>query len=200
VIFDTFLSSVFVGRSVATIAELGFVAQWALILYLLGKKAGERSVVIISFIIFPLIFIAENFSWYAVLTTNYLGSVVEESLWGITFTLITIAVFLLRKHFSGKQRQIALMAIVGLFVYVVYMFAVDVPMYYARWVEDRQNGLSYVSLGDGLHDVLNRWRVSRAHSEWKYEMLWMSLYFSLAVWFSLLLNLVPDKAVLSKKS
>ena len=39
-LFDTWLSSVFVGRSVATIAEVCFVIQWAIVLRQLGK-VGE---------------------------------------------------------------------------------------------------------------------------------------------------------------
>ncbi|HXW41905.1 MAG TPA: hypothetical protein VEK75_11915, partial [Xanthobacteraceae bacterium] len=38
-LFDTWLSSVLVGRSVATIAELCFVLQWAIVLHELGKLA-----------------------------------------------------------------------------------------------------------------------------------------------------------------
>ena len=39
-LFDTWLSSVVVGRSVATVAEIGFAAQWAMILYQLGMMTG----------------------------------------------------------------------------------------------------------------------------------------------------------------
>src|SRR6201985_905592 len=39
-LFDTWLSSVFVGRSVATVAELCFAAQWAIILTQLGGMVG----------------------------------------------------------------------------------------------------------------------------------------------------------------
>src|ERR1700694_2186711 len=40
-LFDTWLSSVVVGRSVATVAELCFAAQWAIVLYALGKVANS---------------------------------------------------------------------------------------------------------------------------------------------------------------
>ena len=40
-LFDTWLSSVMVGRSVATVAELCFAAQWAIVLYALGKVANS---------------------------------------------------------------------------------------------------------------------------------------------------------------
>src|SRR3981189_968709 len=38
--FDTWLSSVVVGRSVATVAEICFAAQWAFILHQLGTMTG----------------------------------------------------------------------------------------------------------------------------------------------------------------
>src|SRR5262245_58684108 len=37
---DTWLSSVMVGRSVATVAEVAFAAQWAIILHQLGTMTG----------------------------------------------------------------------------------------------------------------------------------------------------------------
>ena len=42
-LFDTWLSSVLVGRSVATVAEVCFVAQWAIILHQLGTHHGRRT-------------------------------------------------------------------------------------------------------------------------------------------------------------
>src|ERR1700721_1137938 len=40
-LFDTWLSGVVVGRSVATVAEVAFAAQWALILHQLGRMTGS---------------------------------------------------------------------------------------------------------------------------------------------------------------
>ena len=71
-LFDTWLSSVVVGRSVATVAEICFAAQWAIILHQLGTMTGADTTVNAAWVIVPLILIAECFSWYAVLTTNYL--------------------------------------------------------------------------------------------------------------------------------
>ena len=39
-LFDTWLSSVVVGRSVATLAEICFAAQWAIVLHQLGTMTG----------------------------------------------------------------------------------------------------------------------------------------------------------------
>src|SRR6201995_1491263 len=80
-LFDTWLSSVAVGRSVATVAEVCFVAQWAIFLHQLGTMTGADTTVKVAWVIVPMIVIAECFSWYAVLPTNYLGNAIENSIW-----------------------------------------------------------------------------------------------------------------------
>ena len=44
-LFDTWLSSVMVGRSVATVAEVCFAAQWAIVLHQLGTMTGADTAV-----------------------------------------------------------------------------------------------------------------------------------------------------------
>src|SRR5579862_3733037 len=68
-LFDTWLSSVVVGRSVATVAELCFAAQWVIVLHQLGTMTGAETTLSVAWLVMPLIVIAECFSWYAVLTT-----------------------------------------------------------------------------------------------------------------------------------
>src|SRR6202041_3920138 len=75
-LFDTWLSSVVVGRSVATVAEICFAAQWTMILLQLGTMSGATTAVTAAWVIVPLILIAECFSWHAVVTTNYLGNAI----------------------------------------------------------------------------------------------------------------------------
>ena len=87
-LFDTWLSSVVVGRSVATIAEICFAAQWAIVVRQLAILSNADTARNISNAIVPLIVLAECCSWYAVLTTNYLGNAIENSLWAVTFLII----------------------------------------------------------------------------------------------------------------
>src|SRR5215475_11521496 len=68
-LFDTWLSSVFVGRSVATVAEICFAVQWVIILRQLGDLTDADTTLNAALVIVPLIVVAECFSWYAVLTT-----------------------------------------------------------------------------------------------------------------------------------
>jgi hypothetical protein len=70
------------------------------------------------------------------------------------------------------------------------MLAVDVPMYLARWRHGRSSGVRYLSLREGLRDALERRRVAHRWSEWRPEVPWMSLYFSVGVWLSLCLVFV----------
>ena len=58
-LFDTWWSSVVVGRTVATIAEVAFAAQWAMILHRLGSMTGADTTLIAAWAIVPLIVVAE---------------------------------------------------------------------------------------------------------------------------------------------
>src|SRR5499425_599017 len=63
-LFNTWLSSVVVGRSVATVAEVCFAAQWAIVLHELGTMAGADTTLNVAWVVIPLILIAECFSWH----------------------------------------------------------------------------------------------------------------------------------------
>jgi len=70
VLIDSLLSSVLVGRSVATVAELCFAAQWALLLHRTALLGHSPLVHAVALAVVPLILLAERCSWYAVLTTE----------------------------------------------------------------------------------------------------------------------------------
>jgi hypothetical protein len=184
-LFDTWLSSVVVGRSVATVAELCFVTQWALLMREISQVTQSRPARLASLAVVPLILVAEICSWYSVLTTANIGHVVEESLWGIAAALLVASLLSLWPRASARLRPMLLaMGLTGL-AYVAFMFLVDVPMYWSRWLADEASGRQYLSLGQGLLDTSGRWVVSQQWQVWKTEVLWMSLYFSVAVWLSI---------------
>jgi hypothetical protein len=58
-LFDTWLSSATVGRSIATVAEICFAAQWAIILRQMGTMTGADITLSAARVIVPLILIAE---------------------------------------------------------------------------------------------------------------------------------------------
>jgi len=184
-LFDTWLSSVLVGRSVATVAELCFVTQWMLLMREISVVTQSRPARIAAQAVLPMIVLAEICSWYSVLTTSNIGHVIEESLWGLAAALLVASLLSLWPRVSARVRPMLLaMALTGL-AYVGFMFMVDVPMYWERWLADEASGRSYLSLGQGLQDTSGRWVVSHQWQVWKSEVLWMSLYFSVAVWLSI---------------
>src|SRR5665213_115616 len=186
-LFDTWLSSVVVGRSVATVAELCFAAQWAMMLHQLGTATGADTTVNAAWVIVPLILIAECFSWHAVLTTNYLGNAIENSLWAVAFFIVGIGLCRLLPDFDGPVRVVLAVAITGIVAYLAFLMTVDVPMYLNRWRSEIAGGGRHLRPLEGLRDVSTRWVVTHDLAEWKGEIAWMSLYFSMAVWASLAL-------------
>jgi len=184
-LFDTWLSSVVVGRSVATVAEICFAAQWTMILLQLGTMSGATTAVTAAWVIVPLILIAECFSWHAVVTTNYLGNAIENSIWAVAFFIAGIGICRLLPEFDGGLRIILVGALVGIVVYLAFLMTVDVPMYLKRWRAEVARGNRGLKPLEGFRDVSTRWVVTYDLSEWREEIAWMSLYFSAAVWASL---------------
>jgi len=184
-LFDSWLSSVIVGRSVATVAELCFVTQWALLMREISQVMQSKPGRMAAMTVVPLIAVAETCSWYSVLTTSNIGHVIEESLWGISAMLLVISLLSMWPRSSQRLRPLLIaMCLTGI-AYVAFMFLVDVPMYWSRWVADEASGRHYLSLSQGVLDTSGRWVVSQQWHTWKSEVIWMSLYFSIAVWLSI---------------
>lgn len=182
-LFDTWLSSVTVGRSVATVAEVCFVAQWAMILHRLGTMTGANTTLIAAWAIVPLILVAECFSWYAVLTKKFFCNAIENSIWGVGFLIIVIGLCRLLPEFGGAARVVLASSVIGIAGYLAFLAAIDIPMYLTR----SRTGIRPLSPLEGLRDASLRWVVTHDLAQWKDEIAWMSLYFSAAVWASLAL-------------
>ena len=190
-LFDSWLASVAVGRSVATIAELCFVAQWALLLHASSRATGSGFARSAAALLVPMIAVAETCSWYSVLTTSNLGHVIEETLWGVCAALLVASLVHIWPRCVPRMRPLLAFWCVAGLTYVTFMFAVDVPMYWSRWLADEASGRHYLSLAQGVLDVSGRWVVSHRWEDWKSEVAWMTLYFSVAVWLSIALVHAP---------
>jgi len=179
---------------VATIAELCFVTQWALMLRTTARARGSRLTGAVSLCVVPLIAVAELCSWYSVLTTSNLGHVLEESIWGLSAALLVASLASIVPR-CPPERRVALVGwCLGGLAYIAYMFLVDVPRYWSRWIVDETTGRQYLSIGQGVLDVLKHRVVSYRWVDWKGEVVWMSLYFSVAVWISLSLVRAAHRA------
>lgn len=185
------LSNMLLGRSVATVAELCFMAQCALLLNHAGNSTGHSTVKAISWMILPMIAIAEFSSWYAILTTNYFGHFIENSIWTLSAFLILVSMLMLWPHRSRSQHHFLISMMVFAVGYIIFMLNVDLPMYWTRWSADQLAGTSYLSLLQGVMDAYQACVVDFSREIWHQEIPWMTLYFTVAVWLSIYLPHVP---------
>lgn len=177
---DTPVSYIVIGRTVATVAELAFAAQWALLLHEAGAKRAARAVL-------PLIAVAEILSWLAVLTRNNIFHAAENSLWTLT-AIFAMAFLASRWRLVGDRgKRVIAAALACGAAYVAFMVTVDVPMYLARW----RLGGEYLSLAQGWGEIVQRCIVEHDWAKWREDALWLTLYFTVAVWISIALPLVP---------
>jgi hypothetical protein len=192
---DSWISSVLVGRSVATLAELCFAAQWALVLNVIARDSSSHLGAGISWLLIPLIFFAEICSWYGVLTTAYIGNVIEQSIWASCALLVVVSFAAMWRGSQCAYRPFLARTMFFGVVYVTFMCAVDIPMYTSRWVEDEALGREYLSLSEGIWDASSRCIVTHSWDKWHPEMPWMTLYFSVCVWCSIALVHFPNIAL-----
>lgn len=182
---ESWLSTALVGRSVATLAELCFVLQWALLAGALARLLNDRPVAAVARAVPPLIVLAELFSWHAVLTRSNAGHVVEESLWALCAALLVAAALRCWPACAARFRPMLALWMAAALGYIAYMVGVDVPMYWARWQAEAAAGHAPLGLAEGLRHAAQACVQSGRLEDWRSEMVWMGLYFSVAVWFSI---------------
>lgn len=178
---DTAVSRIFVGRTVATIAELAFAAQWALLMREAGAVRAARAVL-------PMIAAAEVLSWLAALTTNELFHAAENTLWTLAAGFAAAFLASRGKHEGELGKVVIRGAIACASVYIAFMLTYVVPMYLGRW----SPGGAYLTVGEGFAQVLERCTVERDWSRWWQDAAWLTPYFTLAVWLSIALAHVPS--------
>jgi len=166
-LYDSAISSAMWGRWVATVAELCLITQWALVLAHYAKVTRRRAARAVSLVVVPLIAVAECFSWYTTLTTNFIGSVIEESTWALTGTLLIIGFAVVRPSTRGLRRLFVNATLLLQTAYVIFMCTVDVPMYWSRWTADQARGKQYLTLAEGWQDCHRRRVVTRRWDDWK---------------------------------
>ena len=92
---------------------------------------------------------------------------------------------------TGGVRAFAVTGVVVAVVFVLYVVAVDVPMYLRRYRHGRARGRTYLGLSQGLRDVWERREPDHRWSSWRQDAAWLTPYFSVGAWLSLLLVFAP---------
>ena len=184
-LWDGPLSSVIVGRTVATVAELCFAWQCALLLFKLSALTGSSAIEALGQAVMPIIVVAELACWFAVATLNHIWHAVEELLWAIMVALVAAGLVLYWRHTAGDLPMWVPIGLIACAGTAVLILMVDVPLYISRWRIGKRAGLRYLRVVEGLKDAVVRRRVAQTCDDWRKEVLWMSLYFSVGVWLSL---------------
>lgn len=190
-LFDHQISNIFLGRASATVAEICFSGQFALLLYKLGTHHGHENTKMISFFIVPAITIAQACCWRGVLTLDYIWHAIEESIWAVT-SLVVGGCFASILVNGTDRKDLWYLSLVGVIISVLYfafMIFVDVPMYYKRYQLSKSagGGSKIRSIRKGLQDTWSRRVVKKEWTYWKEEAAWLTGYFSFAVWTSIAL-------------
>ncbi len=188
-VFNTPLSSVFIGRSLATWAEIAFIKQ----LYLFNNSVLKTR---LSYNIVYAIYIAEVFSWLGTLTENQIFNTSEEITWTATIFYIlyknVVTAIFSKKYMPQKVRKFLYLSILFKFLYIVAMVKIDIPNYLNNW----QTKTTTFSLQDGFYRSISYRTVSTNYEDWKIHIGWMTPYFTVAVWYSILMARYQSYSVL----
>lgn len=164
------LSSVMTGRSLAFIGELSFCAVTLSCLLMKGVITARLANTLLT-----MNLIAQSACWYSVITRDDYGHVVEESIWAFTGMILCYFVAI-----DGSVMRTTYGRSFLLFgsCYIIFMFLIDIPMYYIRAINDTE----YQTLTEGFNDIQRCRKPTLDWNYWKDEMLWMTGYFTVAVW------------------
>lgn len=190
--FKTRLVTPFMDRAAATVGEMSFITLIAVVtshaLRRMGTGAPWQRLAIGASV--GLIAIAQTCCWLGCMTTNQLWNATEESLWAVTFTILTVV--WARMYLDAKLRGADPVAefvrrsmpfFIGLsVVYIAYMVTTDVPMYVSRWKKLRK---APRRLGEGVREMMTCRSVTTGDVDWKDDSLWRIGYFSGAVWVAM---------------
>lgn len=194
VIIDSRLSSIFLGRTAATVAEICFGIQLGLLVHQLGAQSGLPWVQSVAWTVPVFMVVAQAFCWHSTLTLNHITQAVESILWGAGFAWMAVLLGVVAFHGQGTAPLLAGAGVAIAVVFVGYVVLVDVPMYLRRYREGRVRGLQYLSLARGLRDTWERREPRHDWASWKGDALWLTPYFSAGVWLSLSLVVVARMA------
>jgi len=191
VVVDSRLSSIFLGRAAATVAEICFALQLGLLVHQLGVHAGIAWVQMAAWVVPVFMIVAQGFCWHSVLTLNHITQAVESSLWAAGFAWIAALLSAVAMGSSGWVNALAVFGALGAMAFVSYVLCVDVPMYWHRYQQGRVQGLVYMRLDHGARDAWQRRVPAGSWAAWKADALWLTPYFSLGVWASIAMVCVP---------
>jgi len=183
VLVDHWLSSIALGRTLATAAEMCFSVQLSLVFWKFSMIMPWLQNIAVAII--PIIGVAQCFCWCGVLSGSHLWHAIEESLWAVMVALLALTGVCLWPQVDSMTRRFltagGLLCLATSYILIGH----DVPMYIRRWRKEREVGKAYMTLIHGLSDAVSRREPTGSWEVWRPEVTWMTPYFSVGVWLSL---------------
>jgi hypothetical protein len=184
VLVDAWPSSIALGRSAATVAELAFTVQLALAAAALGEAHGLAWAAPTAAAFVPLIVVAQACCWLGVLTLDHRWHAAEESLWAVMMAgIVAVSLAAWPTADAGTRGLIAL-SVAGSASAAWVMVGVDIPMYFRRWRAEVAADRRFLGVAEGFADALRTRRPTGAWTVWRPEVMWMTPYFTLCVLLS----------------
>lgn len=207
VFWDTPLNGILVDRGFACVGELCWVFQTSLALRHVDKDitGGRLWIQASGWLAFVVYIVAEACSYYNVATTNELWCAIEVGLDGLSYLIMLPAsIYLLLQcpgalTASSAKKYLAIMVPLTL-LYPAYNFYIDAPMYMRRYAADQAAGKQYFSFIQGLEDAASRRIFTHNFNDWKEDMSWMVLYFSVGALWGIMQMYAPRLKSNSAKS
>lgn len=191
VVVDSSLSSIFLGRSAATIAEICFGIQLGLLVHQLGVYADLPWVQQAAWVITLCTIVAQAFCWHSILTLNHITQAVESLLWAAGFSWMAALLAIIAMDTGGLVQVLAIAGVLGSLAFVTYAISVDIPLYLRRFRDGRRAGQRYLSITEGARDAWERRELSHSWDRWRDDALWLTPYFSVGAWLSMALVFLP---------
>ena len=197
--WNTAFNSIIVDRTFACIGELCWISQIALCLRQVDREisGGSCWTQFVAALAVIVCAVAEGTSYYNTATTNELWCAIEVGLWGVAWALMFPSCLSLfcrcpGSLFGSTAKAFLAVLSVTCIVYPAYNFAVDCPMYMSRYRADQAAGKQYLKFWPGLADAATRRVPTHNFDDWKDDMFWMVMYFSVASFSSIAMMVAPS--------
>eukprot|EP00927_Polykrikos_kofoidii_P080250 TRINITY_DN77123_c0_g1_i1.p1 TRINITY_DN77123_c0_g1~~TRINITY_DN77123_c0_g1_i1.p1 ORF type:complete len:296 (-),score=28.52 TRINITY_DN77123_c0_g1_i1:319-1206(-) len=203
--YDAWPCSIFLERNLAAVAEIAWVMQIALAVAFIDRclpGGGHLPTQVAAKLMVVCICCAEVSSDYATITKNGFGYFLEETFWGVTFTLLVPAsvnlVFRLWQLPKISTRSgccnavffAGTASIVG-FGYIVWQWTFHVPQQWRIWRQQLADGDVFYGFWPGVRNASLEHVVTHEYADWGPSLVWLTGYFSAGVWSSIALTFAP---------
>ncbi len=189
-IFNTPLNWVVFGRACATVAEVAWVAQFALTIHGLAsglhaqhlfEDSFRATTKRISVSVVVLACVAECCSWTNLITESNLFAVFEQFLWAVLFIVIGIRLTQVLREWADAPQTYWIVVLYTVMTGIEQGYE-SFGLYLPRYLEDQKNHVHYQTFVSGFKRLVNCAKVSQNMKDWEDNAFWMTVWTKHALW------------------